>query len=226
MLRKYLAVTAAMLTIVAANGAQAQEQASWTGAYVGVGVSGTNMETDQDSVQPGYSFYHAADYGGKHLYGYAQLGADVQLGNVVVGAQIRHERTGSDGDSLWKVDELVTANAKHITNLTARAGYLVKPKLLLYANAGVSFGHFDYASVDERWDQVDDSLRANREGVSFGAGAEYRLGKRVSVVGEYVRTQYKRESSTFDYGEAYTPSWTYDFKHKLDSLKLGVNYRF
>lgn len=226
MLRKYITAPVALIALMTATNAQAQEELSWSGAYVGLGISGTNMETDQDSVQPGYAFYHAADYGGKHLYAFVQAGADIQLGKAVVGAQVRHERTGSDGDSYWKVDELVSSNAKNITSVTARAGYLVQPQLLVYANAGVAFGHFDYGSVDERWGLVDDSLRANREGATFGAGAEYRVAKRVSLFTEYNRTQFKRESATFDYGNAYPNSWKYDFKHKLDSLKLGVNVRF
>jgi opacity protein-like surface antigen len=224
---KYLAAPVAALTFVASTSAQAQDEPRWTGLYIGAGISGTHVETDQDSpAQLTYNAYEGPTYGGKHVYGFVQAGADLQLGDVVIGAQLRHERTGSDGDSAWKVDELVSSNAKNITSLTARAGYLVKPKLLVYANAGVAFGRFDYGSVDERWGLVDDSLRANRTGVTFGAGAEYRLGKRVSVFTEYNRTQFSKDSSTFDYGNAYPSNWTYEFEHKLDSLKVGVNVRF
>lgn len=227
MSRKYLAAAVAALTLVASTSAQAQEDPRWTGLYIGAGISGTDMETDQDSpAQLTYGAYHAAAYGGEHAYGFAQVGADWQVGDYVIGAQLRHERTGSDGDSYWKVDELVSSNAKNTTSLTARAGYLVKPKLLVYANAGVAFGRFDYGSVDERWGLVDDSLRANRTGATFGAGVEYRLAKRVSLFTEYNRTQFSKDSSTFDYGNAYPSNWTYEFKHKLDSLKAGVNVRF
>jgi opacity protein-like surface antigen len=227
MLFKYVAAPVAALVLVASTSAQAQEEPRWTGIYIGAGVSGMHMETDQDSpAQLTYGAYHAATYGGKHVYGFAQAGADLQVGDVVIGAQLRHERTGSDGDSYWKVDELVSSNAKNITSLTARAGYLVKPKLLVYANAGVAFGRFDYGSVDERWGLVDDSLHANRTGATFGAGAEYRLAKRVSLFTEYNRTQFSKDSSTFDYGNAYPSNWTYEFEHKLDSLKVGVNVRF
>jgi opacity protein-like surface antigen len=224
---KYVAAPVAAVTLVASVSAQAQEEPRWSGLYVGAGISGTHMETDQNSpAQLTYDAYSVAPYGGKHAYGFAQAGADLQVGGVVIGAQIRHERTGSHGDSYWKVDELVSSNAKNITSLTARAGYLAKPTLLVYGNAGASFGRFDYGSVDERWGLVDDSLHANRNGATFGAGAEYRLTKRVSLFTEYNRTQFSKASSTFDYGIAYPSNWTYEFRHKLDSLKVGANVRF
>jgi len=47
-----------------------------------------------------------------------------------------------------------------------------------------------------------------------------------SLFTEYNRTQFSKASSTFDYGNAYPSNWTYEFKHKLDSLKAGVNVRF
>ncbi len=224
---KYLAAPVAALALVTSTSAQAEEEPTWTGAYIGAGVSGTHMETRQDSpAQLTYDAYAGPTYGGKHLYGFVQAGADRQLGNAVIGAQVRHERTGSDADSFWKVDELVSSNAKNITTLSARVGYLVKPKLLIYANAGVAFGHFNYGSVDERWGLVDDNLDASRTGATYGAGAEYRFAQRVSLFTEYNRTQFSKDTSTFNYGEVYPSNWTYEFRHDLDSLKVGVNVRF
>lgn len=219
------AATALIMTV--SSPAFAQEDVSWTGLYVGVGVSGTHVETDQYSqAQHEFSAYDILPYGGKHLYGFVQAGGDVQLGDIVLGAQVRHERTNSDGDSYWKVDELISANAKNLTTLSARAGYLVKPKLLAYAQAGVTFGRMTYGSVDERWGLVADNVDKNRTGVTFGAGVEYRLTKKVSLLAEYNRTQFATGRATVDYGDAFPNTWTYDYKHKLDSVKAGVNFRF
>lgn len=222
------ATVAAALALTFATTASAQEEApSWTGVYVGAGLGGTHVETDQYSqAQSGFGAYDIPAYGGKHLYGFVQAGADVQLGNAVLGVQLRHERTGSDGDHYWKVDELISANAKHLTTLSARAGYLVKPKLLAYAQAGVTSGRLTYGSVDERWGLVADNVDKNRTGVTFGGGLEYRLSKHVSVLAEYNRTEFSTGRATVDYGSAFPYIWTYDYKHKLDSVKAGVNFRF
>lgn len=223
---KTLAGAAAAALMTVSTAASAQEDAHWPSLYIGAGVSGTHVETDQYSpAQHGFNAYDVPMYGGKHLYGFVQAGVDKQLGSVVVGAQVRHERTNSDGSSYWKVDELISSNAKNITSLSARAGYLVKRRMLVYANAGVAFGRVSYGSVDERWGLVADSVNTNRTGATFGAGTEYRVTKRVSLFAEYNRTQFSKGSATLDYGKAFPNNWTYDYKHKLDSVKAGVNFR-
>jgi opacity protein-like surface antigen len=199
----------------------------WTGLYMGLGVTGSHLETDQYSpAQLGFSGYQAATYGGTHFYGFVQGGADLQLGKAVLGLRLRHEMTGSDGDHFLKVDEVVSSNAVAITTLSARIGYLLQPRILVYANAGPAFGQFNYSSVDERWNLVDASLDASRVGVAVGAGAEYRLSEHVSMFAEYTHTNFSKDSSTFNHGDAYPANWTYEFKHRLDSVQMGMNIRF
>lgn len=199
----------------------------WTGFYMGAGVSGSHLETGQYSpAQLGFSGYQAANYGGGHFYGLLQAGADLQLGDAVLGLRLRHEMTGSDGDRFLKVDEVVSSNAVAITTLSARMGYLLQPRILVYANAGLAFGQFNYSSVDERWNLVDASLDANRVGIAVGVGAEYRFSEHLSMFAEYNHTNFSKDRSTFSYGNAYPPNWTYEFKHRLDSVQMGMNIRF
>lgn len=199
----------------------------WTGFYMGVGVTGSHLATDQYSPsQLGYPGYQAANYGGGHFYGLLQAGADLQLGNAVLGLRLRHEMTGSDGDHFLKVDEVVSSNAVAITTLSARMGYLLQPRMLVYANAGPAFGQFNYSSVDERWNLVDDSLDANRVGIAVGAGAEYRFSEHLSFFAEYNHTSFSKDRSTFSYGSVYPPNWTYEYNHRLESVQMGMNIRF
>lgn len=225
---RVLKAASAAFGILASTTALADEAAPrWTGFYIGIGATGSHLETDQYSpAQLGYAGYPAANYGGWHLYGLLQAGADLQLGDAVLGVRLRHEMTGSDGDHFLKVDEVVSSNAVAITTLTARMGYLVQPRLLVYANAGPAFGQFNYASVDERWNLVDASLDATRVGVAVGVGSEYRFTEHLSVFAEYNHTKFSKDRSTFSYGDAYPPNWTYEFKHRLDSVQMGMNIRF
>ena len=225
---RILRAASAALGILASTVAFADDTApQWTGFYLGAGVAGTHMDTSQYSPpQLTYPGYQAADYGGGHFYGFLQAGADLQWGKAVLGLRLRHEMTGSDGDHFLKVDEVVSSNAEAITTLSARMGYLFQPRMLVYASAGAALGQFNYSSVDERWSLVDDSLDDNRWGVVVGVGTEYRFTERLSMFAEYSHTNFARGSSTFSYGSVYPPNWTYEFKHRLNSVQLGMNVRF
>lgn len=200
---------------------------SWTGFYLGAGVAAGYLVTDQYSPpQLGYGGYDAATYAGWHPYGSVQAGYDLQLGDTVLGVRVQQSATNSEADGYWKADELVTANAKAVTTFSARAGRLLQPALLGYVTASVAAGHFNYSSVDEKWDLVDDSLDAARLGLGLGAGVELRLNENLSLFAEYSHTRFEGES-TFDYGDiGYPPSWTYEYTHYLGVQQTGLNFRF
>lgn len=200
----------------------------WSGSYLGFGVAQGRLDTWQFSpAQLTAPAYHKASYGGGHRYGFVQAGLRRQFGDTVVGLRLRHEKTGSDPDQFLRVDEVVSANATSVTTLSASIGQLVTPKTLAYATLGASYGRFSYGSIDERWNMVHDNLKASRKGISLGLGAEHRLTDRLSVFAEYTHTRFSKGTSTFDYGPAvYPANWTYDYKHKLGSLQLGMNLTF
>lgn len=228
----HISATLAALTASVALALPAHAGDAWTGAYVGASLGAGHLSTDQYS--PGqtvndsyYGGYHVDPYGGFHPYGGLQAGLDWQLGTAVLGVRAQLLGTASPGDSLTKAEEIVTANAVALTTLSARAGHLFQPDLLGYVNAGVVAAHFNYSSVDERWDQVDDSLDAIRTGWTIGAGLEYRLTESISVFAEYNHVQFHTATSTFDYGTSgYIPHWTYEYTHALGTVQAGLNFRF
>lgn len=200
----------------------------WTSFYVGFGIGGGELSTDQYSPpQQTYPGYAAASYGGGHPYALLQAGGDIRFDRTVLGLRIEQAATWSDADFVMKVDELVSANAKFLTTLSARAGYLLTPTLLGYASASFVAGQFSYGSVDERWDLVADDITATRFGWGVGVGLEYLLGDQISVFAEYDYLGFASGSSTFDYGSsAFPPEWTYEYTHDLGIVKTGLNFRF
>lgn len=233
-LSRFLAALSA-LAVLAAVPALAQEASadpSWTGSYLGGSVGAGYLTTDQYSPAQSHSSGTAAgyaipSYAGWHLYGGIHAGLDRQLGQTVLGLRLQHTVTGSGPDTYLKVDELMSANAVALTSLSARAGYLVQPDLLGYVSASAVAGFFNYASVDERWGQVDDSLDAVRAGWGIGGGFEFRLSDDISVFTEYTHMQFPTASSTFEYGAtSSTKHWTYDFTHSLNIVQAGINFRF
>lgn len=222
--------TAPILALLAALPAGAEQPStgpSWTGPYAGAAIAGGYLSTDQYSPpQLTYPGYAAASYSGWHPYAAVHAGADLQLGSNVLGLRLQHAVTSSSGDTFMKVDEMISSNAVALTSLSARAGHLFRPDLLGYVNAGIVAGQFNYASVDERWGLVDDSLDATRIGLSIGAGVELRLADGVSLFTEYTHVRFQTGSSTFDYGDAYPSNWTYEYTHSLGTVQAGVNLRF
>lgn len=209
--------------------ASAQSAADdWSGTYLGFGTSYLELDTDQISpAQRTARRYLKGSYGGDHHFGFAQAEVRRQSGNLVWGLRLRHQMTNSDGDSYVMLDETISTKPMSMTTLSATLGYVVQPKLLVYGAAGASYGRFDYGSVDYRWEQVDDSLKASRRGLSASIGAEYKLTERVSVFTEYTYTQFATGSSTFVYPPpSVTSQWTYEFDHSYRELSVGMNYRF
>lgn len=234
-LYRTLAAALSALAMLAAVPAQAQEGApdlSWTGYYLGGSVGVSHMSTDMYSPTQTAPFGTAAGYpiptyAGWHLHGGIHAGFDQQFGQTVLGIRLQHIVSGSGPDTHWKKDEMLSANPSAMTMLSARAGYLVQPDLLGYVNASAVAGFFNYASVDERWGQVDDSLDAIRVGVGIGGGFEFRLSDDVSFFTEFNHVSFLTGNSTFDYGPtSATKAWTYDFTHSINIVQAGVSRQF
>ncbi|MDQ2065774.1 outer membrane beta-barrel protein [Xinfangfangia sp. CPCC 101601] len=204
------------------------EESDWSGMYLGLGASYLDLETTQYSLAQGAApFYLSGIYGGGHRHGFIQTELRQQSGARVLGLRLRHQKTGSAGDSYLQTDETLSTKMTSVTSLSATIGYAVQPKLMVYANAGATYGRFDYCSVDFEWDQVDFSEKANRVGVTLGLGAEYRLTERLSAFTEVNMTRFVTGSATFHYPPpSETTQWTYDFDHDYSEIAMGMNIRF
>lgn len=127
----------------------------------------------------------------------AELGYDLQLGNVVLGAYggLDFSQVEACGEVLG--DDLGCADTGR--NLTAgvRAGYVLGDSVLVYAKGGYSNGRlrFDYDGDVEDDDNDPVAFSRNRGGYHFGGGFEVALNPNLYVKAEYVYTDYGR----FDY---------------------------
>lgn len=46
------------------------------------------------------------------------------------------------------------------------------------------------------------------------------------MIAEYNHTNFSKDRSIFNYGDAYPSNWTYEFTHRLDTVQMGMNIRF
>jgi outer membrane immunogenic protein len=118
-------------------------------------------------------------YTGGVFAGYDYRASD----KVVIGAEAGFNLSGDDELRSSTADGFVEVDPRHSFDLTARAGYLVTPRTLVYARGG-------YENVRARLRVEDDGQVAlrdsdNLDGWLAGGGVEHALADNVSARLEY-----------------------------------------
>jgi len=241
---------------------------SWTGVYLGInggGGYGTEEYTwNQDAtvaplapilaglglppVPPLGPVQSAHSISGS-LFG-GQIGADYQIGWVVLGAQAdAHwadiEGAGSCDVGILKTFAFLSANCSakvsSFGSVTGRLGGAVD-HALIYAKGGWAWGRGSY-SESISGSEVNlglglggnlspSSVDVSRKGWLFGAGIEYALAANWSAFLEYDHIDFGTNSITqvHVFTNPSTPPTPvlvpYDIREQLHIVKVGVNYRF
>jgi outer membrane immunogenic protein len=150
----FAALLALPMAVVAAAPASAQDSAPFTGARIGATV--------------GYD--HVNGSGGA-TYGGA-IGYDALVGpNITLGAETTLEDSTSKNNGVSASRDLA---------VSARAGYILTPKLLAFAKVGYDTTRFELPAG-----------HTNLEGVRYGGGLEYAVSKHTYMSVEYRRTSYE-----------------------------------
>lgn len=192
-------ILAAMATSALAAPALAQTSgAPFTGLRI-EGVAG------YDALKDGRDSADGFVYGGA-------VGYDVQLNNLVVGAE--GELTGSTTDT--RTDNLLSPGDRLRVGMGrdlyagVRAGVPLNPSTLAYAKGG-----YTNARVETRYDLGTATTRdhTDLEGFRLGAGLEHQLGANTYVKGEYRYSHYGRADR-------------YDIDADRHQIVAGVGMRF
>ncbi|MCW1383685.1 porin family protein [Novosphingobium sp. KCTC 2891] len=183
---KKLLAAAVVASLAVATGAQAKD---FTGPSVGVQGGWENLDVRNPStdlgVLPLRQKQDSAVFGGF-------LGYDYQIGqHVVVGAQaeLNFPTGGTFGTSVASLDE------KRSIDVSARAGYLVTPKTLVYVRGG-----YTNARLGTRIDNGTTSTYASedRDGWHVGGGVERMVTDHISARLEYRYTDLSNGDGKFD----------------------------
>jgi len=196
-------ILAAVATTALATPALAQTAgAPFTGLRI-EGVAG------YDALKDGHDTSDGFVYGGA-------VGYDVQLNNLVVGAE--GELTGSTTDT--RTDNLINAGDRFRVGmgrdvyLGARVGVPLNPTTLAYAKGG-----YTNARVDTRYTQGTTEVRdhTDLDGFRLGAGLEHQLGANTYIKGEYRYSNYGRADNSVG---------RYDIDVDRHQVVAGVGMRF
>jgi outer membrane immunogenic protein len=118
----------------------------------------------------------------------------------------------------------VDSRTRWFDTLTARAGYLVTPQVLLYAQGGAAWTNTNITFLDGSGAQLGETSN-DRTGWTVGAGFEWRFAPQWSVFAEYNFMGFGTQSATFT-GCGGTCVVNANAKADVQNVLAGVNYKF
>jgi len=197
---------------------------NWTGCYIGANIGGAWGNINATDVTTGASISPR----NSGFAGGGQVGCDYQMNqwvvgirNIIDGTSISNGATISDG----VISGTVNSHLHWFDALTARAGYLVQPNVLLYGQGGAAWTSWDVTAFNAAGAQVGEISGGNRTGWTVGAGAEWMFAPHWSVFVEYNFMGFgSRSAATTACVGARCA--LISAKSDLQNALVGVNYKF
>ena len=217
---------------------------NWTGAYIGAqggyGWGQTQWPDVFGVVAPGGSLPRFDNSG--WLAG-GSIGVNAQSGRFVFGVEGEILATGIKGNFSGPIDAGAVFNTTFTSKIdwlalaTARAGFVVGEKWMLYGKGGLAIAqeqHTATAAVNVIGASINHAGKAVHTGAVVGAGGEYAFAPNWSVKAEYdyikmfaqqVQLQGTGVGGPFGTGVALNATAT-KITQDLHLVKFGVNYHF
>ncbi len=184
---------------------------NWSGIYAGLNA-GYGWGRSRLST-PGFGAFTVKPGG---LIGGAQIGANIQLDQVVIGAEGDLQATGMrDGMALPGAN--LTGELKWFGTARGRAGVALD-SFMPYVTGGLAFGKHEFSLFGPGVAFTDSETHT---GWTVGGGVEAALTDTVSLKAEYLRVDLGSE--TYFPGMGGTTS---QGSHRFHTVRAGVNWRF
>ena len=189
----------------------------WGGVIGGYDTSTAGSSIDDDANEANDQSIEGVGYG-------VQLGYDVDLGGVVLGAEAEYSDSTAevefdDGD----FEGFGFGNVETGRDLYfgARIGAKVGPDAMVYAKGGYTNAKYNVRSSDGTTEFRQD---LDLDGYRLGAGAEYALSNNAFVKLEYRYSNYSEAEIDFD--GALADSNRFDIDTDRHQVMAGVGFRF
>jgi opacity protein-like surface antigen len=196
---------------------------NWSGFYLGGNLGGAWTDGSLTDNLTGTSF--SADHSG--LVAGAQIGFNYQIGWFVWGAEASFDRASLDTTSHDSTSPITGnslqgyANAQDVATIAGRLG-VASDRWLTYVKGGGGWV-YNKASITDQTTFALASASATDSGWLVGAGIEYALTSNWTIRLEYDYL------GLGGWGRAtpFLPGDTFNVSHHdLQTLTIGVNYRF
>ena len=214
---------------------------SWTGCHIGGNV-GFGWERTQESDFLAIPGFNIGSDTGTGVVGGGQIGCDYQTASWVFGVQGMFDGSGVKGSLVpnganstfnplgFTPNETHAFNTQWFATLTGRIGYVVWPQALLYIKGGAAWAHKTYSDSDPIYlGGYLGTGSANPNGWTIGGGLEYAFLPNWSAFVEYNFIDFGTRNVTINYNvptDIVTNPYAYTFKQNLQTVLVGLNYRF
>jgi outer membrane immunogenic protein len=204
---------------------------TWTGFYIGANIGGAWDRSNVTDTRFGLNFSNGSNNG--VFIGGGQLGANVQFGNFVLGAEWDFDWAANNNNTTSGVfvpavgTLVVTSNDRWISTLAARFG-LAYDRVLFYGKAGggwVGNSNFTITNVTTGA-SVSGGNNNSVGGWLVGVGVEWAFADNWSAKVEY--DYLGLQNRTFTTPAFFLPAFdTFSTGNSnIQMVKLGINYRF
>lgn len=195
----------------------------WVAGVGGFDKNKAGSSIDDDTDDPDGVFEENESANGI-VYG-AQLGYDVDLGSMVVGAEAELTDSTADSDFAGDPDTdfgLGSVNTGRDIYVGARAGFKATPSTLLYAKGGYTNARYNFLGSDG---ETDYETNLDTDGWRVGAGVEQKLGSNAFAKLEYRYSNYNSAEIDFE-AEGIEDSDRFDIDTDRHQVVAGVGWRF
>ena len=190
---------------------------TWTGCYIGGNIGGAfgNASANANSSE--------VSGNGSGFAGGGQIGCDYQLsGGFVIGVRELLDYTSNNKSGTFAsgalAGDVANFNNQWFDTLTARAGFVVQPNWLLYAQGGVAWVHTS-SNVTAGGVQIGQGSNSGT-GWTMGGGVEWMFAPHWSTFLEYNYMDSGRNTYATTTGASVTSKAT------MSTILVGLNYRF
>jgi outer membrane immunogenic protein len=208
---------------------------NWTGGYIGAHVG---FGSQQSTCRPDFN----ADAGGacaSYAYAYygntwtahdssamagVEIGYDWQHRSFVYGLAADWTWTGLKGRSVGCSGSCsYEAKINWLASFRGRAGLAVEDTLI-YMTAGLALGGVkDRVFAGSTGSLPDTTFKETMVGWVGGGGVEHKLNRNWSVKAEYLHYDLGKKTGAVG---ANGYSYTHEFNHVVDAVRVGANYRW
>ena len=219
---------------------------NWTGAYIGAQGGYGWGQTQWPDV---FGFLPADSqprFDNSSWLAGGTIGVNAQSGRFVFGVEGEILATGIKGNFAWlevvgptSLSVTYTSKIDWLALATARAGFVVGDKWMLYSKGGLAIAEEQHtAAMAQRFNAISTAINhtgsAVHTGVVVGAGAEYAFAPSWSVKAEYdyvrmfaQRVQFNGIATGGGFGAGTQLNATASkINQDLHLVKFGVNYHF